>query len=562
MASFRLSLAVALLGLITPVSADQPFRLIPGDTIRSDGAKFSLNANQASQKIRHFDDLRRFARSKAKERYEPEPPLTPVLAKLSYEQYREITFRHEEGVWTNSGRPFWLEFFHRGFVQQDRVDVFTVGPKVEQVVYHKKLFHYGDAIETETIPNKVGFAGFKIAGRFTPDGDPQELLSFIGSSYFRARSGDTVYGSSARGLAIDIGMPTKEQFPDLRQFWIIDPDPSDKTITVLAFLDSPSLTGAYEFILNPGVSVSTVDVRCELYSRQHEFAPEIQKLAIAPLTSMWMWGDGLNGPPRDKRPSVHDCDGLLVHADGKPTWRAISRLPYPSVARLDVVSLEGFGLMQRQRSFDKYRDTNARYHERPSVWVQPGDHWPTGALELIELPGAHEGIDNIGAYWVSNCLPTKGHPLPLSYQIRFGGDLTSSLEEESSNDSLPETDYKSLGICNEFHVDWMDKQIELQIHFAGTPVAGREAIELPELAIKTIRAETIGQKITLGENGYCVTITLQPTESVPPELTLTLQDRGGKSITETFAYLCPLEEPQFVYPDVYTRIESAGAPKD
>lgn len=552
-------------GFLLPVYADQSYRVNAVDQTNSNGVQGRVVAEQTSPKIEGFDDLRRIARSRADAIYRPEPPLTPALANLDYEQYREITFRHEKGVWTNSGRPFWLEFFHRGFVQQDRVDVFTIGSGVEPIRYDKSLFRFGDVIEAETIPNNVGFAGFKIAGRFTPAGDPQELLSFIGSSYFRARSGDTVYGSSARGLAINIGMPRKEEFPDFREFWIVDPAPNDTTITVLAFLDSPSLTGAYQFVLNPGADVSTVDVRSELYLRQHGSAPEIDKLAIAPLTSMWMWGDGLDGPPKDLRPSVHDCDGLLVHADGKPTWRAIARLPYPSVARIDMASLEGFGLMQRQRSFDRYRDTNARYHERPSVWIQPGEHWPDGALELIELPGAHEGIDNIGAYWVSKRHPTKDEPLLLSYQVRFGSDIAlpcvQASSEKRSDDEASESVYGSLGICDEFQVAWTGKQIELQVHFAMTSVVGSGLadLDLPGMAIQTIRATVVHQKIDRVDNGYRVAITLEPDQSLPPELTLALKDQDGELITETFKYLCPLEEPQFVYPDVYTRIESAMA---
>lgn len=228
----------------------------------------------------------------------------------------------------------------------------------------------------------------------------------------------------------------EEEFPFFRGFWVVRPKQDERCVTVLALLDSPSVAGAYKFELTPGMHESQLQVESVLHFRR---SPD--KVALAPLTSMWIWGDGLDGPPKDARPAVHDSDGLLVQhrketvtpddsgppsSDGASseetsewTWRAFARQSYPSVSRIAVDQLIGFGLMQRNRSFYHYDDHNARYDLRPSVWVTTDLPWSDGVIELLELPGAHEGVDNIAAYWVPDCRPTVGEPIKLNYTVSF-----------------------------------------------------------------------------------------------------------------------------------------------
>lgn len=48
-----------------------------------------------------------------------------------------------------------------------------------------------------------------------------------------------------RAAAIDTALPSGEEFPRFREFWIERPKPTDKRLTVYALLDSPRATGAY-----------------------------------------------------------------------------------------------------------------------------------------------------------------------------------------------------------------------------------------------------------------------------------------------------------------------------
>ncbi|MGC3176522.1 glucan biosynthesis protein, partial [Enterococcus faecium] len=78
-------------------------------------------------------------------------------------------------------------------------------------------------------------------------GNHEEFLVFLGASYFRIRGRGQTYGLSARGVAVNTGLPQGEEFPDFTTFWIDVPDGDAGAITILALLDGPSLAGAYRF---------------------------------------------------------------------------------------------------------------------------------------------------------------------------------------------------------------------------------------------------------------------------------------------------------------------------
>lgn len=84
----------------------------------------------------------------------------------------------------------------------------------------------------------------------------------------------------------------------------------------------------------------------------------------------------------------------------------------------------GFGLIQRERSFGHYEDTEAQYQARPSYWVQPLGNWGKGGVELVEIPSDEEIHDNIVAYWVPAQNPPAGKPFAFAY-------LLSSFAESS-----------------------------------------------------------------------------------------------------------------------------------
>src|SRR5690606_27976669 len=188
---------------------------------------------------------------------------------------------------------------------------------------------------------------------------------------------DQVYGVSARGLAIDTAVPSGEEFPRFREFWIARPANSDKHLVVYALLDSPRATGAYRFTIIPGED-TTVEVRSRIYLR----AP-VTKLGIAPMTSMYLYGSAQPSGTQNFRPELHDSDGLAFHAgNGEWLWRPLNNPRRLANSSFLVENPRGFGLQQRGRDFRQYEDLDERYDLRPTLWVEPRGDWGKGRIEL------------------------------------------------------------------------------------------------------------------------------------------------------------------------------------
>ena len=68
------------------------------------------------------------------------------------------------------------------------------------------------------------------------------MVVFQGASYFRLLGPGQAYGLSSRGLAIDIGADSGEEFPDFTDFWLVRPAPDDTTLVVHA-LNDPWIPG-------------------------------------------------------------------------------------------------------------------------------------------------------------------------------------------------------------------------------------------------------------------------------------------------------------------------------
>ncbi len=156
------------------------------------------------------------------------------------------------------------------------------------------------------------------------------------------------------------------------------------------------MTGAYRFEVRPG-KTTQVEVQSRLYPRRN-----IDKLGVAPLTSMFLFGESPQGKRFDDfRPEVHDSDGLMINnGAGEWLWRPLVNPKELMISGFQDEDPKGFGLMQRDRTFNNYQDNESRFERRPSYWIEPLGKWGKGSVELVELPTREEIHDNIVAYWV------------------------------------------------------------------------------------------------------------------------------------------------------------------
>jgi glucans biosynthesis protein len=380
-----------------------------------------LAAGWSAVQAMDWNALGEQARQRAQVPFQPVGDKLPEdLAALNYDQMRDIRFRTDRSLWRDQTLPFEAQFFHLGLYQKQPVRLHEITPDgVRDLPYRSEDYDTGRNTLDPQAWGDLGHAGFRLHHPLNNPAYKDELVVFLGASYFRALGAGQQYGLSARGLAIDTVGGQGEEFPRFTDFWLQRPAPGATEVTVLALLDSPRASGAYRFVIRPGAS-TTMTVTARLFLRVG--AGPVNTLGLAPLTSMFLHGE--NQPNvRDFRPEVHDSDGLLMHTgDGEWLWRPLQNPDQISVSSFTMRQPRGFGLMQRDRRFASYEDIEARYERRPSAWVRPLGDWGAGRVELVQLRTPDETHDNIVAYWVPATLPEPGQPMDIAYELSWQGD--------------------------------------------------------------------------------------------------------------------------------------------
>lgn len=472
------------------------------------------------------------AQELAKSKYVPLRELdSEVLRKMSYSQYRAINFKAEHALWYQQS-PFEIQFFHPGFLYRHPVTVREVSNDgvMQKVDFDPARFDYRAAAKdvAAQVQGNPGYAGFRVHYPLNRSGQLDEVAVFQGASYFRVVGPGQVYGLSARGLAIDTAASSGEEFPAFRDFWLQKPDKGASELVIYALLDSPSVAGAYRFVLEPSVSTQ-VQVEAVLYPREN-----IQKLGIAPLTSMFHHGENTTRYVDDFRPEVHDSDGLLMHTShGEWIWRPLTNPAALQVVSFSDVSPKGFGLLQRDRDFNHYLDGEAYYGRRPSMWVAPKGDWGEGRVELVEIPSNSETNDNIVAYWVPQRQILAGQEYRFSYTLStFGARLAQQtlgqvLRTRIGWAALPGEDNPPPADHRQFAID-----------FSGGALADLPSTLQPEALLELSSGKTTDVQVRpLPEKGqWRVSFKLIPEGDKPVDMRLTVALRGHP-ITEVWNYV-------------------------
>lgn len=468
------------------------------------------------------------ARELAAEPYsESDATLPTALQELDYAAYRAIRFRGEHALWQDQGL-FRIEFFHPGFQYRQPVRINTVEDnRREPLTFTPDWFDYSDSpVTAEQAAPATGFAGFRVHYPLNTPTYADEFAVFQGASYFRLVGRGQRYGLSARGLAVDTATETGEEFPRFRAFWLERPAPDATTLTVHALLDGESVTGAYRFKIRPEANVA-VSVRARLFARE-----DVTRLGLAPLTSMFMWGENSVDSRDDHRPQVHDSDGLLVHdADGEWIWRPLTNPRAVRVTEQRGETPRGFGLVQRERRFNRYLDPEARYDQRPSLWVTPrGGDWGHGAVQLVEIPSDSEANDNIVAFWVPDEPLRAGDERTVRYRLETfgagrGPDELARVERTRSGwGATPGSNEQPPRSLRQFAVD-----------FRGGALADLQADQpvTPELTARNGETRDVTVERLPDDAGWRVAFKLAPESTKPVDMRLHLQQRGHR-LSETW----------------------------
>ena len=362
------------------------------------------------------------ARDLARKPYAATGGQPAFVREMSEAAWKNVRFNPDQMLWKQEGLPFAVSFYHPGFLYDRGITLHVLQAGRETPVrFSPDMFIYPDeqlaarvreaapadasGAETETLR----FAGFGLHTSLhaMPGQSLAEnpLASFLGATFFRGVSKHSLSGVYARGLSLNTALPDGEEYPWFSEFWLIKPQRDDTSLTLYALMDSPSMTGAFRFVLTPGTS-TIMDVESRLFAR--EALPWPQKVGLASMVSMFLFSETAPWPDRDYRPEVHNSDGLqYVDAEGAWFWSPLDNPSRLAVNAFSLASPRGFGLLQRDSAFEHYQDIEARFERRPSLWMEPRGDWGRGRLELIEIPSGEDIHDNIIAFWV----PDDGNPL-------------------------------------------------------------------------------------------------------------------------------------------------------
>ena len=359
-----------------------------------------------------FNLLRQRAKSLAAQPYVAPPSPPRIVDRIDFDTVQKLKFRRDRALWADGPGPYPIRMFHVDKYNQYPVRLHLVtGDSAREVIYSARDFAYDRVALAGEFPSDLGYSGFRVMHGPAKDTD---WLAFQGATYFRSCGEEDQYGISARGLAVNTALPPAEEFPRFSEFWLAETADDRNAITVFALMDSPSLTGAYRFtaLKNRG---AIIEVTAELFVRT-----EIARLGIAPLTSMYWYGENERRQASDWRPEIHDSDGLAIWTgSGEHIWRPLVNPASVCTNSFLDTNPKGFGLMQRDRDFANYQDDGAFYDRRPSLWVEPTGDWGEGAIQLVEIPTRDEVHDNVVAYWLPKARVRAGDALTFSYRLYF-----------------------------------------------------------------------------------------------------------------------------------------------
>ena len=369
----------------------------------------------------------------------PDEALPEVLRALDEARYQAIRFRPELALWREPDLNAEAQFFH--LRHRFRMPCASTSASARAQCSTSGCSLRRPRLAAE-LP-EISFRRFPAHAPLNRPDHHDEWRCFSGAKLFPRRLAQPALRIWARGVAIDTGLPKVEEFPAFRRFWLERPEPGAAQLVVYALLDGPSVSGAYTFRVRPG-NMTTIEVEATLFAR------DSSSCSVAPLTSMFLF------VPTTCVASTIPARASIVRTASRsgraPTNGCGVRWSIRSSCACLCSALgdQGLRLLQRPRDFAAYQDLEARYDQRPSLWVEPLEAWGDGHVRLIEIPSPSEIYDNMVAFWVpkepvqarsGRCCatgsigarsrrsrPTSGRPSPPASAAAAAGDLQAETD--------------------------------------------------------------------------------------------------------------------------------------
>ncbi len=497
---------------------------------------FGATTAQAKRGGFGFDDVVELAKARAGSPYEAPRQIPDFMQKLSMNEYRAIRFDSDQSLWRDGGARFEVQMIPAGAYYRRPVKINLVDADgAKPLMFRKEMFVVENESLARRIPANLGFAGFKLTYPLNRKSLREAVLTFAGATYFRGVGAGNETGLAARGLAIDTGLMSGEEFPQFVEYWLERPAKNSEAMRFYALMDSRRISGAYQFSVYPGAPTK-VDVKAVLFTRER-----VELLGVAPLTSMFYYGENTSRPVGDWRPEVHASDGLLMQmGNDEWVWNPLLNPKALHVQAFSANAIKGFGLLQRDTRFESYEDSEVRFDQKPSAWVVPKASWGDGRIMLIEIPSKDESNDNIVAFWAPKGAMEGGQELALEYRISFGSpDVDKAAPPRAINTFV--------GRGEPLDEESAQRAYRLVVDFAGEALDKLTPEVLPVADVSAQEnGEVIEQFLTYLEERkiWRLSILARPADGRPLALRAALTAEG-KPVTETWTYTLP--EPNSIY---------------
>jgi glucans biosynthesis protein len=481
--------------------------------------------------------LKEHAEALAGAAYVPPPRPDPrIVSSIDYDAHGQLHYKTDYALFgDNDPAVFPVTFMHTGYYFPKTVRMYAIeengsGEKAREIVYDPSYFSIPEGHVAAQLPvSPSPMAGFWIREPKTGTEDwrkAEPWVTFLGASYFRAKGELGQVGISARGIALTPGGGAPEEFPDFVAFWFQPAAPASRSVTVYALLDGPSVSGAYRFIMERTKGV-VMEIEKTLFFRK-----AVERVGLAPLTSMFWYSETVKPAGLDWRPEVHDSDGLAIWTgSGEHIWRPLNNPAHITISSFLDERPRGFGLLQRDRNFDHYLD-GVGYEKRPSTWIEPLSDWGKGSIQLVEMPTDDEVNDNIIAYWHPEKPVEAGSRADLRYKLHW-------LADEPYPSALGRCVATRLGRGGEAGKARPRGVRKFAVEFIGGPLAQLPYGVKPELVLTASRGQftyTYAEAVPDNVPGHWRALfDLTANGNDPVEMRLYLK-AGEKVLTETWLY--------------------------
>ncbi|WP_157018153.1 glucan biosynthesis protein [Mesorhizobium xinjiangense] len=504
-------------GILFSGLAAGAFTLLPDLARAADDGALDLGPAEAFS----FDDVKRMAEDLAAKPYTPSAvPDRDILEQIDYDLHNKVVYRPDRTLWRDDEAGPAIRFFHPGRYFKEPVAISVVEDgQAREIMFSESYFDMPDGHPAHRLTNS-GFAGFRVMNA----DQKNDWMALLGGTYFRTSGPFNQFGLSARGIAIDPATAKPEEFPRFTHFWL-ERDGEGGLITY-ALMDGPSVTGAYRI-----ASLQDDGIRQEIEAAVI-LRDGVERLGLAPLTSMFWYAENNREVAKDWRPEIHDSDGLEIWTGaGERIWRPLNNPPRVMVNTFVDRDPKGFGLMQRDRNFENYQDDGVFYEKRASLWVEPLDGWGEGAVQLMEIPTDDEIHDNIGAFWVPAGATSTGDRFDLRYRLHWVAD-TPYRDENAARVVATRTGLG--GVPGQPRPEGVTK---FTIDFEGSALDGLDRSSGVEAVIDTSRGaiDNVSTYPVVGTKRWRAMFDVTAQEEEPVDLRLFLRHED-RALSETWVY--------------------------